>query len=104
MVMLLVQSGVLKWFQYALASVGRMALSNYLLQSIICTSIFYGHGLGQFGTWSRSEQMLLVLLLSVAQLIWSPLWLSTFRYGPFEWMWRSLTYWRLQPMRRVSDC
>ena len=103
-VMLLVQSGVAKLFQHCLASVGRMALSNYLLQSIICTLIFYGHGFGQFGTWTRSEQMLLVLLLSIAQLIWSPLWLSTFRYGPFEWLWRSLTYWRLQPMRRGSDC
>ena len=103
-VMLLVQSGVLKRFQHCLASVGRMALSNYLLQSIICTLIFYGHGFGQFGSWSRSEQMLLVLLLSVSQLIWSPLWLSTFRYGPFEWLWRSLTYCRPQPMRRVADC
>ena len=85
-----------------LASVGRMALSNYLLQSILCTLIFYGHGLGQFGTWDRTEQMLLVGGLTVCQLIWSPMWLSTFRFGPAEWLWRTLTYWRLQPMRRPS--
>ena len=101
-IMLLVRSGMLQWLQHGLASVGRMALSNYLLQSILCTLIFYGHGLGQFGTWDRTEQMLLVGGLTVCQLIWSPMWLSTFRFGPAEWLWRTLTYWRLQPMRRPS--
>ena len=101
-IMLLVRSGLLRWLQHGLASVGRMALSNYLLQSILCTLIFYGHGLGQFGTWDRTEQMLLVGGLTVCQLIWSPMWLSTFRFGPAEWLWRTLTYWRLQPMRRPS--
>ena len=100
LVMLLVRSGMARRFQHALASVGRMAFSNYLLQSILCTFIFYGHGLGQFGSWDRTEQMLLVLVLSIAQLIWSPLWLAAFRFGPAEWLWRSLTYWSLQPMRR----
>ena len=99
LVMLLVRSGMARWFQHALASVGRMALSNYLLQSILCTFIFYGHGLGQFGSWDRTEQMLLVLGLSAVQLIWSPLWLAAFRFGPAEWLWRSLTYWTRQPMR-----
>ena len=101
-IMLLVRSGLLRWLQHGLASVGRMALSNYLLQSILCTLIFYGHGLGQFGTWDRTEQMLLVLVMTICQLIWSPLWLATFRFGPAEWLWRTLTYWRLQPMRRPS--
>ena len=101
-IMLLVRSGLLRWLQHCLASVGRMALSNYLLQSILCTLIFYGHGLGQFGTWDRTEQMLLVLVMTICQLIWSPLWLATFRFGPAEWLWRTLTYWRLQPMRRTT--
>jgi uncharacterized protein len=101
-IMLLVRSELLRWLQHCLASVGRMALSNYLLQSILCTLIFYGHGLGQFGTWDRTEQMLLVLAMTICQLIWSPLWLATFRFGPAEWLWRTLTYWRLQPMRRPS--
>ena len=101
-IMLLVRSELLRLLQHCLASVGRMALSNYLLQSILCTLIFYGHGLGQFGTWDRTEQMLLVLAMTICQLIWSPLWLATFRFGPAEWLWRTLTYWRLQPMRRPS--
>ncbi len=99
LVMLLVRSGMARWFQHALACVGRMAFSNYLLQSILCTFIFYGHGLGQFGSWDRTEQMLLVLGLSIAQLIWSPLWLAAYRFGPAEWLWRSLTYWKWQPMK-----
>ncbi|MDG2292025.1 MAG: DUF418 domain-containing protein [Phycisphaerales bacterium] len=102
LIMLLVRSGLVPVFQHCLASVGRMALSNYLLQSIFCTLIFYGHGFGQFGTWDRTEQMLLVLALTICQLIWSPLWLGAFRFGPAEWLWRSLTYWKLQPMRRPS--
>ena len=102
LIMLLVRSGMLQWLQYGLASVGRMALSNYLLQSILCTLIFYGHGLGLFGTWDRTEQMLLVLVVTIGQLIWSPLWIGAFRFGPAEWLWRTLTYWQLQPMRRTS--
>lgn len=102
LVMLVVRWGVLIWLQSALAAVGRMALTNYLLQSIICITIFYGHGLGWFGSVERTGQAMVVLCLSIAQLVWSPLWLSTFRYGPFEWLWRSLTYWRLEPMRRCD--
>ena len=100
LVMLFIRAGLLKWFQHALACVGRMALTNYLLQSIVCTLIFYGHGLGYFGEVDRVDQALLVLVVSIAQLIWSPLWLNWFRFGPFEWLWRSLTYWSIQPMRR----
>ena len=86
--------------QTSLAAVGRMALTNYLLQSIVCITLFYGHGLGWYGSVERTGQAMVVLAMSIAQLFWSPLWLSTFHYGPFEWLWRSLTYWRLQPMRR----
>ncbi|MCH2133404.1 MAG: DUF418 domain-containing protein [Phycisphaerales bacterium] len=100
LVMLFVKSGMLRWFQHALACVGRMALTNYLLQSLVCTLVFYGHGLGYFGEVDRVGQILVVLGVSVAQLIWSPLWLAAFRFGPFEWLWRSLTYWNLQPLRR----
>ena len=83
-----------------LAAVGQMALTNYLLQTIICTTIFYGHGLGQFARFTRVEQVLTVVAVSALQLIACPIWLRYFRFGPFEWLWRSLTYWRLQPMRR----
>jgi uncharacterized protein len=83
-----------------LAAVGRMALTNYLLHTIICTSIFYGHGLGQFGSFSRVEQLVLVVAICVFQLVASPIWLRYFRFGPLEWLWRSLSYWKLQPMLR----
>ena len=85
---------------WPLAAVGQMALTNYLLHSIICTMIFYGHGLGQFGHFSRVQQLSTVIGIWVFQLIVSPIWLHYFRFGPFEWLWRSLSYWRWQPIRR----
>lgn len=81
------------------AAVGRMAFTNYLLQTLICTAIFYGHGLGLFGSVERLDQLGIVILIWIFQLIVSPLWLKYFRYGPVEWIWRSLTYMRFQPMR-----
>jgi len=91
-----------QWFaglSRRLAAVGRMALSNYLLQTIICTTIFYGHGLGLFGQVSRGQQLLVVLVVWMISLLSSPWWLKRFRYGPLEWLWRSLTYWSPLRMR-----
>ncbi len=85
-----------------LGAVGRMALTNYLLQTLICTTIFYGHGLGLFGQMERIGQVGVVLGVWVFQLVVSPLWLRYFRFGPAEWLWRSLTYWRLQPIKKVK--
>lgn len=85
----------LRW----LAPAGRMALSNYLLQSLACTWIFYGYGLGYFEQLPRVWQPLFVLALFVVQVVLSRWWLMRFRFGPAEWLWRSLTYLRLQPMR-----
>jgi uncharacterized protein len=82
------------------AAVGRMALTNYLLQTVICTTIFYGHGLGFFGQVERSGQILIVFGVWIFQLLASPIWLRNFLFGPAEWLWRSLTYLRLQPFRR----
>ncbi len=82
-----------------LAAVGRMALSNYLLQTVLCTWIFNGHGLGLFGSLQRIEQMGVVVAVWLVQLVLSPLWLRHFRFGPAEWLWRSLTYGRIQPLR-----
>ncbi|MBV7331524.1 DUF418 domain-containing protein [Chloroflexi bacterium TSY] len=98
MVMRIVQQEWLPRLQNTLAAVGRTALTNYLMQTILATAIFYGHGLGLFGTIERTGQLLVVFAIWVVQLFISPLWLQYFRYGPFEWMWRSLTYWRLQPL------
>ena len=83
-----------------LQAVGRMAFTNYLLQTLICTLIFYGHGLGLFGKIERITQILIVFGIWAVQLIISPLWLRHFQYGPVEWIWRSLTYWKLQPLRK----
>ncbi len=84
----------------ALAATGQMALTNYLMQTIICTTLFYGHGFGLFGSVERTGQILIVFGVWAIQLLWSPWWLDRFRFGPFEWLWRSLTYAKLQPIRR----
>ncbi len=83
----------------ALAATGRMAFTNYIMQTLICTTIFYGHGLGLYARMERKEQILVVFCVWVLQLIVSPIWLKHFRFGPLEWLWRSLTYRSRQPMR-----
>lgn len=84
------------------AAVGRMALSNYLATTLIMTFIFSGWGLGQFGWWSRAQLYLLAPLVWPAMLLWSKPWLDRFAYGPFEWLWRSLARWQVQPWRRAA--
>lgn len=101
LVMIAVKLGVLRAVQTRLAAVGRMALTNYLTHTLIGTFVFNGWGLGQFGLWSRTQQALLVLGIWAFQLIVSPVWLRYFQFGPVEWLWRTLTYLRPQPFRRV---
>jgi uncharacterized protein len=103
LVMLACRSGVAKAVQRVLAAVGQTALSNYLLQTIICTTIFYGHGLGWFGSVERLGQLGVVVAVWTVGLVVSPMWMRHFRFGPFEWLWRTLTYLRWQPMRRVCQ-
>lgn len=81
-----------------LAAAGRMAFSNYIACTLICTTLFYGYGFGLFGRLSRAELVPVVLLLWAAMLLWSKPWLSTFRFGPLEWLWRSLARGKRQPM------
>ncbi|MDA8018138.1 MAG: DUF418 domain-containing protein [Thermoanaerobaculia bacterium] len=83
-----------------LAAVGQAALSNYLLQTALCVFLFYGHGFGLFGEVDRLGQILVVLAVWTVQLIVTPWWLTRYRFGPVEWLWRSATYGRLQPIRR----
>jgi uncharacterized protein len=99
LIMLIVQSGALHWLTRRLAAVGRMALSNYLTHSIVCTTLFYGYGFGHFGTINRTGLAAIVLIIWASQLLLSPIWLAHFRFGPAEWLWRSLTYGQPQPMR-----
>jgi uncharacterized protein len=75
-----------------LAPVGRMALTNYLLQTIICVLIFYGYGFGQFGRFGAGAVTLIALAIFLFQILLSALWLDFFSYGPMEWIWRQLTY------------
>ena len=98
-VMLLVGSGWMPRGCHALAAVGKMALTNYLGQSALCTMVFYGHGLGLFGKEERWQQLLVVVGVWTLQIALSVAWLCRFRLGPMEWLWRSLTYLRWQPLR-----
>ena len=82
------------------AAVGRVAFSNYLGTSLIAATIFYGGGLGLFGRLSRAEAWLLVPLMWLLMLAWSKPWLDRFAFGPFEWAWRSLARWSLEPMKK----
>jgi uncharacterized protein len=85
----------------ALAPVGRMAFTNYLTQSLIMATLFYmPWGPRLFGSVDQAGLWAVVAAIWIAQLIWSPLWLSVFRMGPLEWLWRCLTYGRLLPFRR----
>jgi uncharacterized protein len=96
-VMLVCKAGLIPRLRRALAAVGQMALTNYLLQTVLCTTFFYGWGLGWFGYLQPYQLMYVVVVVGALQLLASPLWLRCFRYGPMEWLWRSLTYRRLQP-------
>ena len=77
-----------------------MALTNYLMQSVLCTLFFFGYGLGYYERLALHQVYYVVFAVWVIQLLISPIWLRHFRFGPAEWVWRSLTYWKPQPMRR----
>jgi uncharacterized protein len=81
-----------------LAAVGRMALTNYLMHSVLCTILFYPYGFGLFGLLDKFQLFGVVLAIWILQLWYSPLWLRHFRFGPAEWLWRSLSYGRRQPL------
>ncbi|GJM18726.1 MAG: hypothetical protein DHS20C14_09390 [Phycisphaeraceae bacterium] len=100
LVLLGTRAAVLRPLAAALAAVGRMALTNYLLQTVICTSIFYGHGLGLYGSVQFPLLWFVVGAVWIVNIAFSLLWLSIFRFGPAEWVWRSLTYRRPQPLLR----
>ena len=75
-----------------LANIGKMALTNYLTQSLICCFVFSGWGLGLYGTMTRSELVVVVIAVWVCQIGFSAIWMSNFKFGPIEWLWRCLTY------------
>ena len=99
-IMLLYKSGVFKWFFALMRPVGQMAFTNYLMQSLLCGLFFYGIGFGMYGKLPRHEIYYVVGAVWVFQIIMSHIWLHFFRFGPLEWLWRSLTYWKKQPFRK----
>ena len=100
LLMLLYRSRAVPWLMKALANVGQMAFTNYLMQSIICTWFFYGYGFGYYDKLKFHQIYYVVFAVWIFQIIFSAIWLRYFRFGPFEWLWRSLTYWKKQPMKK----
>jgi uncharacterized protein len=90
-------------FLSPLSPVGRTALSNYVFQSAVCTAIFYNHGLGLYGRVGPALNLAIIAAVFAVQLALSAWWVRRFRFGPVEWVWRSLTYGRRFPIRRHSS-
>jgi uncharacterized protein len=103
LVVLLAKRGGFGALEPRLAAAGRMAFTNYLSQTVIGVTLFYGYGFGLWGRLNRLELLGVVVAIWIVQLLWSPWWLARFRFGPAEWLWRSLTYRRRQPMRRRAE-
>jgi uncharacterized protein len=98
--LLFVRSGTLPWLRRAFAAVGQMAVTNYLTHSVVCAILFVG--LKWYNRLERHELYYVVFAIWAAQLVISPLWLRHYRFGPVEWLWRTLTYMKKQPMRRTA--
>lgn len=103
LIMLFAKIKILSWLRYAIASVGKMALTNYLMHSFICMIIFTGVGFGMFGKLQRYELLYVVFGIWIFQLILSPIWLKYYHYGPVEWLWRRLSYLQRPLFRKQPD-
>ncbi|MEO1021884.1 MAG: DUF418 domain-containing protein [Bacteroidota bacterium] len=99
-IMLFAKSRGFQKLKERFAAIGQMALTNYIMQSVIGVFLFYGVGFGLFAQFERYEQVFVVFGIWVLQFLWSKHWLTRFRFGPLEWVWRSLTYWKFQPMKK----
>ncbi|MBD2701587.1 DUF418 domain-containing protein [Spirosoma sp. BT702] len=102
LLILIYRSGVVPRLMKALENVGQMAFSNYVLQTICCTLFFNGYGLGYFGKLEFYQLYYVVAVVWTINLVFSTIWLQIYRFGPLEWVWRSLTYWQRQPIRRTA--
>jgi uncharacterized protein len=90
-------------FLAILAPAGRMALTNYLLQTVVCVTIFYGYGFGRFGKYGALRCTVIALVIFAFQIAFSKLWLTYYAYGPMEWVWRQLTYRKSLPLRVKAE-
>ena len=102
LIILLLKAGVMSWLRLRLGAVGRMALTNYLMHSFICLFVFTGAGLGLVDELSRAQLYVVVFAIWVLQLWFSPWWLTRYRFGPVEWLWRALTYGERPANKRVT--
>ena len=103
LVMTIVKSGRVQRLMQRFTAVGRMAFTNYLMHSAILTTVFYGYGFGLYAQIPRFWQMGFVVAVIGFQLWFSSWWLSRYRFGPMEWLWRSLSYWQLPSMKRMRE-
>ncbi|CAN5444650.1 DUF418 domain-containing protein [soil metagenome] len=102
LILLAIQSGWFTGLLSRLRAVGQMAFTNYIMHSVICTLIFFGYGLNYYAEVEYYKIYFVVFGIWILQLIYSPIWLQSFLFGPLEWLWRSLTYWKIQPMKRLK--
>lgn len=102
-IMLLYKSNASRWLFALMRPVGQMAFTNYLTQSLICGILFYGVGFGLYAKLQYHQIYYVVAAIWVVQITWSHLWLRYYRFGPMEWVWRSLTYWRKQPIKKTNS-
>jgi uncharacterized protein len=103
LVVVVAKAGLVPWLTRHVAAVGQTALSNYLLTSISCTLLFSRYGFGLYGNLEYYQIYAIVACVWALNLILSPFWLRYYRFGPMEWVWRSLTYWKRQPMKRQLE-
>jgi uncharacterized protein len=97
--LLICKAGLFAGMQRRLAAVGQMAFSNYIAHSLVYGFVFYGYGFNLFDKLQRYQLYYAVLGMWAVSLVVSPIWIARYRFGPLEWCWRSLTYWKRQPMR-----
>ncbi len=100
LLILLVKSDGFKYIKKSFSALGKMALTNYIMQSVFGTLIFFGYGLGYWGKVDRTFLVLVILAVWVFQAIFSNYWMKHYNYGPLEWLWRSLIYRKKQPLKR----
>jgi len=100
LIMLFCKLPILKWLKASLSAVGKMALTNYIMHSVFAMIIFTGVGFGLFGTLQRHELLYVVFSIWIFQLIWSPIWLRYYQFGPLEWIWRNLSYLKKHQLKK----
>ena len=101
--LLFIKSNLLRGVKTALAAVGQMAFTNYILTSLVCQWLFMWNPWALYGKLTYLQHHLLMSCIWVLNIAASLLWLRAFQFGPLEWVWRSLIYWKLQPMRRYRS-